>query len=372
MTAMRAAQDYRLCERCSLRQGIGVSTAVSAEGCHICGGLMGRLEDEAEAVARTVERYQFKSFAVGVTMPEGVQEREDELRADLKLRGSETVRTQAARLIAERVARVLGKKIDRSRPDLTLVVDVATGKAAVSSKSLFYYCRYSKPAGVSQKRELCGNCSGQGCEKCRKTGLEAGPSVEGSLRQKFSGICGSENMKFTWIGSEDKDSKVYPPGRPFVVELKNPVRRALPGKFNMRTGRGLLSFSRGRVLPSKPTSLPSFRFRTLITAEARTAIDRERLAQFSRSFRRATVRFERPHERPTSKVVYLARAKIRGKTLRIEAVLDGGLPVKRFVSGELVSPSVSEVLKTEVRCRTFDIREVKETGEFGFGKITRV
>ena len=53
----------------------------------------------------------------------------------------------------------------------------------------------------------------------------------------------------------------------------------------------------------------------------------------------------------------------------IDAELDGGLPVKRFVSGELVSPSVSEVLKTEVRCSRFDIREVKETGEFEFAEI---
>jgi tRNA pseudouridine synthase 10 len=139
-----------------------------------------------------------------------------------------------------------------------------------------------------------------------------------------------------------------------------------------RAKGGLVSVSRGRILPSKPTRLPSFRFRTRIKATAGKAVDAERLADVSRRFRRAEVRFDRPHERPTSKMVYMAQAKKRGRTVTIEAVLDGGLPVKRFVSGELVSPSVSEVLKTEVRCRTFDIREVKETGEFGFAKITRV
>ena len=71
-------------------------------------------------------------------------------------------------------------------------------------------------------------------------------------------------------------------------------------------------------------------------------------------------------------MVYFVRGWKHGKTLTLEAMIDGGLPVKRFVSGELVSPSVSEVLKTEVRCRTFDIREVHETGELGFGKITRL
>ena len=71
-------------------------------------------------------------------------------------------------------------------------------------------------------------------------------------------------------------------------------------------------------------------------------------------------------------MVYRASATLKGRTLTIDAELDGGLPVKRFVSGELVSPSISEVLKTEVRCRRFDICEVKETGRFEFAEIARV
>ena len=46
--------------------------------------------------------------------------------------------------------------------------------------------------------------------------------------------------------------------------------------------------------------------------------------------------------------------------------------MKRFVNGDLVSPSVSEVLKTEVGCRTFDILKVKEIGGFSFAEVTRV
>ena len=45
--------------------------------------------------------------------------------------------------------------------------------------------------------------------------------------------------------------------------------------------------------------------------------------------------------------------------------------MKRFVNGELVSPSVSEVLKTEVGCRSFDICRVREIGAFEFAEITR-
>ena len=96
------------------------------------------------------------------------------------------------------------------------------------------------------------------------------------------------------------------------------------------------------------------------------------LGQLRSAFRKTEVRFERPHDRPTSKIVYRVNATARGRALVIDAELDGGLPVKRFVSGELVSPSVTEVLKTEVRCRRFDIRRVTETGKLEIGEVARI
>jgi tRNA pseudouridine synthase 10 len=333
---------------------------------------MDRTSQITKEVARRIKRYQFDSLAVGVSMPEGVQDREDELRANLKLKGSETIKTHAARLIAESVASKLGKRVDKTRPDLTVVVDMGSGVVTVSSKALFLYGWYTKPPGVSQKRELCGYCSGQGCEKCRATGYNQGPSVEGQLRIKLAKVSGSDRMKFTWMGNEDRESRVYPPGRPFVVELKSPVKRQVPMKFRVRSKEGPVSVSKGKMLPSRPIGLPAFRFKTEITAIAAKEVEAENLAEACRRFKRAVVRFDRPHERPVQKMVYGVQMKKRGKTLLINAELDGGLPVKRFVSGELVSPSVSEILKTEVRCRKFDIREVKEMGKLEFGKVTRL
>ncbi len=370
----RAVQQYRLCALCAERQGEEArdSVKIAGTGCYICGGMMDRVPLAIRAVVRSIRRYHFRTFAVGVSMPEGVQEREDELRADLKLKGMDTARTQVARLIAGGVAPQLRKKVDRVRPDLMVVVDMAGGGVQATSRPLFYYGRYTKPPGVSQKREPCRECFGRGCKACRNTGFEDAPSVDGQLRKRFARECGSDRMKFTWLGSEDRESRVYPPGRPFVAEVKNPVRRALRRRFSMRTGGGTVAVSRGKLLPSRPISLPSFRFRTAIVAVSSAPVREEDLREVGRRFRRTEVRFDRPYERPTTKTVYRAAARKRGKTLTIDAVLDGGLPVKRFVSGELVSPSVSEVLKTEVRCRTFDIREVKETGAFGFAKVTRL
>lgn len=325
----------------------------------------------AKKASKAARRYQFETFSVGVSLPEGVQEREDEVRSDLKIKGNETVKAQASRVVSAYVSETLGKKVDRLRPDLNLLVDIPAAGVTVTSRSAFYYARYAKPSGIAQKKEPCHHCSGSGCKHCRGTGFERRPSVEGELGRRLTKVTGSGRLVFTWLGSEDRESRVFPPGRPFVVEMKNPVKRKIPRRFIARTKRGQIAVSSGRMLPSKPVRLPSFRFRTDILGVAASRVGQDELKDLRRKFRRTEVRFDRPHERPVTKTVYRASATPKGRTLTIDAELDGGLPVKRFVSGELVTPSVSEVLKTEVRCRRFDIREVRETGEFEFAEVAR-
>lgn len=344
---------------------------VRGRDCYICAGLMDDMPSLAESASRSARRYQFRTFSVGVSLPEGVQEREDELRSVLKLKGSETVKTHASKVVSAAVASSLRKKVDKLRPDLTLLVDVAARDVALMSRPLFYYGRYTKAPGVSQRKEPCHRCSGGGCKFCGNTGYERKPSVEGEVGRKLAGFTGSERLVFTWLGSEDRQSRVYPPGRPFVVEVKSPVKRKVPRKFGARFRGGQIAVSSGRVLPSRPMRLPTFRFRTEILGVAKSKVGEGGLKELRSAFHRTEVRFERPHEKPTTKMVYRASATSKGRTLSIDAELDGGLPVKRFVSGELVSPSVSEVLKTEVRCRSFDICEVRETGRFEFAEVAR-
>jgi len=368
-----ATHAYPLCGYCVQRQaGSGPLEVVDGRACFVCEGLMNRVPKMAEAAVRKVGRYHFGTFSVGVSLPDGVQEREDEFRSNLKLKGNETIKTQAAKLVAAHISAKLRKRVDRLRPDLTLLVSPGTGEVAVSSRPVFFYGRYTKPRGTSQKREPCFECGGVGCRKCGKTGFERRPSVEGLLHRRLSSLSGSDRMTFTWLGSEDRGSKVFPPGRPFIAEVKSPVKRVFPRRFVVRYRGGQVSVSAGRVLPAKPIRLPTFKFRTEILATTSSKVPAEALAGLRSAFRRREVRFERPHDRPASKTVYMADATAKGRTLVIHAELDGGLPVKRFVSGELVSPSVSEVLKTEVRARRFDICGVTETGKLEIGEVTRI
>lgn len=81
----------------------------------------------------------------------------------------------------------------------------------------------------------------------------------------------------------------------------------------------------------------------------------------------ATIRFDSGRGRVVYKKVYSVRTKVRGMRVISDIRMDGGLPVKRLVSGEDVSPSISELLKTPLECERFDILRVWERGEFQFG-----
>ena len=369
-----AVQRHRLCERCLERQGGRESdfVAVGFDECSICGGLMGHVDEMTRRVAAEAAQYEFGTFGIGLSMPGGVQEREDEVRSSLKLKGRQTIKTELSNLLSAGMERELGKRRDRVDPALMATVDVANVGVSVHTKPLFYLGRYTKPRGLAQRRERCRNCSGRGCGSCAMTGFRRSASVEAAVGKRLLAETGAEAARFTWIGSEDKESKVAAPGRPFVVELKNPRRRRLPRAFRAKVGRRVVNVSDGRTLPSRPLTLPRFRFRTRIVARPSRKVAAADLKAVTMAFRNVDVVFDRPNERPVTRRVHRVVARARGRDIVIDAELDGGLPVKRFVSGELVSPSVSEVLKTQVRCRTFDICGVKETGKFGFGEISRL
>ena len=276
------------------------------------------------------------------------------------------MKTQSGRLIAALVERGTRKSVDRLKPDATMLVDFGRRRVEVSTRSLFYYGRYAKPPGVPQRRESCRRCSGSGCPRCRNTGFERAPSVESGLRKKLGEYTGSRRMSLTWMGSEDEQSRVYTPGRPFIAEVKSPFRRKVPRTFALKFARGLVKVSSGKILVAKPVRLPRFRFDTRITGTTSEKVEKTTVDLLGKAFRRTPVRFERPHDAPVTKMVYRARGTARGKTLVVEAELDGGLPVRRFVTGESVSPSVSEVIGTRVTVRSFDITRVRQVGRLGY------
>ena len=58
-----------------------------------------RLPNVERRIVNLMGRYEFETFSVGMVVPAEVQEREDQLRSELKIRGMETIKSQIAREI---------------------------------------------------------------------------------------------------------------------------------------------------------------------------------------------------------------------------------------------------------------------------------
>lgn len=353
--------DFRLCKFCRDRQGAGGLGLPLAgdDDCFICEGLSGDLGAITENIVSRMGKFEFRTFSIGLMLPHGVQEREDTLRSELKVRGGETIKSELATRIGKEIVKKMRgrKKVDRLHPDATVLVDIGNGTAEVTSRPLFLYGRYTKPRGVAQRRLFCEECNGRGCEECKGSGYSSSPSVEGLVSRRLGVLLGSKKFKFTWFGSEDTDSMVFPPGRPIVIESKNPRRRRSPRALRLRTGKGGLSVSGLRVV-TKKFEHPAFTFMTRAVIRAERRVAGEDVTRLQKEMKNALVQYRNNKGRLVDKKIYFVKANARGKKITAEIKLDGGLPVKRLVSGEAVSPSFSESMRMPLRCERFDIMRV--------------
>ena len=95
-------------------------------------------------------------------------------------------------------------------------------------RSVYLYGRYRKlERGVPQTRWPCRACKGRGCDRCEGTGLQYATSVQQLVADPLREMLGAEDDAFHGMGREDIDVRCLGRGRPFVVELKSPMRRSV-------------------------------------------------------------------------------------------------------------------------------------------------
>jgi tRNA pseudouridine synthase 10 len=363
-------KEYQLCKHCLLRQAGGASAgsrsrkAPEGKKCYICKGLFERLDEVAKKALLATKQYrQFDTFLVGATLPTQLYEREDALRARLKIRGRESVKSQLTRELGMRLARMTSKKADYLRPDLA--VSVVIGKngeveAAARARPLALLCRYVKrERGLPQKAEKCPLCLGKGCNLCDGTGLAAADqgSVEGIVAKHIMKITGGQAPKFSWIGSEDQSSLVLGRGRPFYVKVSDPkLRKPRRTRFAEAGIEGRVV----EVLDDMPDTQARFAVKTRIACRCERAIATDDIKKLKKSLAGSQARFENRAKVAIKKIhsVQAKKTAAEGEFV-LTIVADGGLPIKQFVGGEqYIEPNVSSLLNTKCECAAFDILKV--------------
>jgi len=329
----------------------------SPQKCYICRNLFDNLNHFLKMMIDVSSNYSFSSFSVGVMIKPSIIDRDDYIRSKYKLKGIDGIKTDVSRELRKSFSRKTKKNVDFLDSDVTFTINLKDESCQLRSKSISLSGRYVKTLrGISQKQKSCTNCSGKGCRICDFHGISEFDSVEGIISKFFFEKFGGTTAKFTWIGGEDKSSLVLGTGRPFFIKILNPLKRNLKltsVKFDFLK---MVHLKIVHDSPKKP-----LKFNSLIEVKISTddKIDSKNLKKLKDLQKHPVVVYEKSGKRSEKKVFSIKYRKNSSNDFTLFIKAEGGLPVKRFVNSDDVSPGISQILNTSCICQNFDFLDVE-------------
>ncbi|MHB8606139.1 MAG: tRNA pseudouridine(54/55) synthase Pus10 [Thermoplasmatota archaeon] len=346
--------------------------------CSICEALFDEIPEFVSLAVDALAPYEYRTYLVGTRIHFDVTQREAELvTATATASTWEPIHTELNREIGKRVGDLTKKPFDTKDPDITVVVDTRFNVTELQHGGLFLFGRYRKlERGIPQTIWPCRHCRGLGCDRCDGHGKMYPTSVQELVAQEALRTSGATLDAFHGAGREDVDARTLGAGRPFVLELKDPLRRfldvaALERAINASaTGRveveGLRLAEKREVVAVKES-------RGDKTYRARVAFDAEipgaKLEEGCASLRGCAIQQRTParvehrradlvRERRVHDVV-VESATEREAVLRITG--DAGLYIKELVSGDegRTRPSLAERLGAGARVTELDVLGVE-------------
>lgn len=324
--------------------------------CYICKNLFDNLNHFLKLMLDVSSNYSYSTFSVGAIIKPSIVDRDDSIRSKYKLKGIDGIKTDITRELGRLFSKKTKKTTDFLDPDLTFTVNLKDATCTLRSKSITLSGRYVKTVrGLPQKQNSCDNCSGKGCRVCNFHGILQFDSVEGIISQFLFEKLGGTTAKFTWIGGEDKSSLVLGSGRPFFVKIQNPLRRNIKlksKKFDSLLIHNLKIISES---PKKPLKFNSIIEAKIVTKDK---INSENLKKLKQLKNNTVVVYEKSGKRSEKKISSVSYKKNSQNTLSLVIKTESGLPIKRFVDGNDVSPGISQILQTPCKCKEFDFLEI--------------
>ncbi|MES2154491.1 MAG: tRNA pseudouridine(54/55) synthase Pus10 [bacterium] len=241
-------QAQGLCDRCLGRRLIGAAgeapqrasgaaartaegwTEVAEASCSVCEGAFADAPQWLAAALEASKPYEFTTFQAGTKFPGGCEALEKALSAAIgQDKVGETIRTEANRLLGAGFSAATGAKpvAEGGRPDLVLTVDTRFWSCDAQAGPVFVRGRYNKlRRDIPQTHWPCRRCQGTGCWQCNDTGVTYAESVEDAIGDPTQPLFGATSFSFHGAGREDIDALMLGTGRPFILELADPKRRA--------------------------------------------------------------------------------------------------------------------------------------------------
>ncbi len=399
----RDAAEIGLCEhclgRCFARVDFGLGNdergrmlakahdldTVDPAACHVCDGLMSRIDTMADVVEEDLARIEFEHFLVGTRVDHEVEEREETLFELVGADDTESIGSELNREVGKRlVARHQGPGFDDwdvefQRPDVAAILDPTFDPVDLDRRSAFVYGRYRKKVpGIPQTKWPCRNCRGTGCVECGGSGRQYILSVEALVAEPAKRAADASEAVFHGSGREDVDARMLGTGRPFVLEIVDPDRRTLNLDVLRRSicqhaepavDVGPLFYVAKEAVETTKNSRASKTYQASVGFE--TPVSTETLKKACHMLEGTEVA-----QRTPSRVSHRRADKVRHRTVtrcrvastsddglraRILVEGDAGLYIKELVSGDggRTEPSLADAVGTEASCTALDVVRVE-------------
>ena len=214
----------------ALRTAVALQTntpfEAEVDGCWICENICDETDELAEHAVAALEGIECNTMLVGSRVPPMISESEEMVWSDLGLASPEPLKAQINREVGKKVSAATGIPVEFTRPDLVIILDLATKEAEIQINPVYIYGRYCKyERGIPQTRWHCIACQGRGCERCNFTGKMYETSVEELIGGPVIVACDAEDAILHGAGREDIDARMLGDGRPFVLEVVHPLKR---------------------------------------------------------------------------------------------------------------------------------------------------
>ena len=324
--------------------------------CYICKNIFSSINLYVKMMQDTSFGYEFSTFTVGAILKQSTIERDDKLRSKFHLRGVDGIKTAITKELRKKFVRKTKKRIDHLSPDITFTINFKTERCNVKTKPVFLYGRYVKDKrGLPQKEESCRDCMGKGCIFCNNHGIVSFDGVEGKIAKFLYEKFKTKQVKFTWIGGEDKTSLVMGSGRPFFAKLLSPKKRNI--RLAKKSNLNEITIHDLRRIDYIPNGSIHFKSKTKILISTKNNILSNKLKKL-KYLANIVIKITDSNRQYKKTIYNLKYKKYSLQSFAIEMEADGGIPIKRFVNGFSVIPNISSILDTDCFCEKFDVNQI--------------
>jgi tRNA pseudouridine synthase 10 len=386
----RLQDNFVLCKHCLLRQTYinpqdcyctQLATLENNIECYICNGLMNETNSIMHKIMETLRNdYHFNTFLIGATLPSNLLEREDGIRARMKIRGRENIKSQLTRNLRKKFSEITKKQIDFLHPDLMINLRFQRSTNLdidIKTRTLILLGRYiKKNRGIPQRS---GGKHNRGYELAiqRQFFPNVNPvprlasvlytledsSVQAIVSKEIVRLTMCDGLKFSWIGSEDENSLVLGSGRPFFIQIQNPKTVDLHERRLTFPKYGL-SVNIEQFFGKLPEQPIQFIAKTRIVIRPSGQMGEEEFSRIkSLANSRVVFRNQKKKKSSEKRIYSIDIVKKSRKIFELIVVADGGLAIKQFVEGrECMSPNISTAANLQCECVLFDILDIRIKG----------